>query len=233
MPRRHGYRFDCNGQERAPGAGPSTAEVIDRFRAALAARDIVPPESIIADGSLHRCDVAGKNGKGDAAYLLHLDGIPAGGLENWRDGKGWESWRFDIGRALTPAELDALRARAKTASTRRTEEAVRRHAAAREVTARIWNAARPAYEEHPYLASKGVVAHGLRVFKGALVVPVHDAAGELHSLQFIGASGTKRFLKGGRVAGQYFLIGGASKVICIAEGYATVIGERGITLSGA
>lgn len=59
--------------------GPATAEVIDRFRAALAAHDIVPPESIIADGSIHRCDAAGKNGKGDAAYLLHLDGIPAGG----------------------------------------------------------------------------------------------------------------------------------------------------------
>jgi len=37
------------------------------------------PESIIADGSIRRCDAAGKNGKGDAAYLLHLDGIPAGG----------------------------------------------------------------------------------------------------------------------------------------------------------
>ena len=59
--------------------GSATAEVIDRFRAALAARDIVPPERIIADGSIHRCDAAGKNGKGDAAYLLHLDGIPAGG----------------------------------------------------------------------------------------------------------------------------------------------------------
>lgn len=199
----------------------TTAEVIDQFRAALAARDIVPPANIIADGSIHRCDVAGKNGKGDAAYLLHLDGIPAGGLENWRDGKGWESWRVDIGRELTPAELDALRARAKSASTRRTEEAVSRHAAARELAARIWHAAQPAGDEHPYLARKGVVAHGLRVFKGALVVPICDEVGELHSLQFIGASGTKRFLKGGRVAGLYFLIGGASKVICIAEGYAT------------
>ena len=83
---------------------PATAEVIDRFRAALAARGIVPPESVIADGSIHRCDAAGRNGKGDAAYLLHLDGIPAGGLENWRDGKGWESWCFDLGRTdpLTP-----------------------------------------------------------------------------------------------------------------------------------
>ena len=199
----------------------ATAEVIDRFRAALAARDIVPPENLIADGSIHRCDVAGKNGKGDAAYLLHLDGIPAGGLENWRDGKGWESWRFDIGRALTPAEHDALRAKAKTASTRRTEEAIRRHATARELAARIWHAARPVGDAHPYLARKGVVAHGLRVFKGALLVPIRDAAGEVRSLQFIGASGTKRFLKGGRVAGLYFLIGVAGNVVCIAEGYAT------------
>ena len=65
---------------------PATAEVIDRFRAALAARDIVPPESIIADGSIHRCDAVGKNGKGDAAYLLHLDGIPAGVFSNSLDG---------------------------------------------------------------------------------------------------------------------------------------------------
>jgi phage/plasmid primase-like uncharacterized protein len=77
--------------------GPTT-EVIDQFRAALAARDIVVPQRIIADGSIHRCDAAGKNGRGDAAYLLHLDGIPAGGLENWRDGKGCESWRSDTGR---------------------------------------------------------------------------------------------------------------------------------------
>ena len=75
-----------------------------RLPTARPARGIVPPQSIIADGSIHHCDAAGRNGKGDAACLLHLDGIPAGGLENWRDGKGWESWRFDLGHAgpLTP-----------------------------------------------------------------------------------------------------------------------------------
>ena len=117
---------------------PATAEVIDRFRAALVARDIVAPAQIIADGSIHRCDAEGRNGKGDAAYLLHLDGIPAGGLENWRDGKGWESWRFDIGRALTAAELDALRKRAQIARSQRDEAEARRHAAASALAARIW-----------------------------------------------------------------------------------------------
>ena len=202
-------------------SAPTTAEIIDRFRVALTARDIVAPENIIADGRIHRCDAAGKNGKGDAAYLLYLDGLPAGGLENWRDGKGWEAWRFDTGRTLTPLELDSLRRRAQTASARRQDEASQRQAAAQALAERIWTAARPADDEHTYLARKGVAPHGLRTIKGALVVPIHDASGTLHSLQFIGAGGTKRFLKGGRIAGLYFLIGNAGPVVCIAEGYAT------------
>lgn len=199
----------------------AAADIIDRFRAALAARDIVPPERIIADGDIHRCDAVGKNGTGDAAYLLHLDGIPAGGLENWRDGKGWERWRFDPGGALAPAELDALRRRANAARARRDDEAAKRHAAAHARATRIWHAARPADDDHPYLVQKGVGAHGLRVYKGALVVPLHDARGKLHSLQFIGTGGAKRFLKGGQVAGLRFVIEGAVDAICIAEGYAT------------
>jgi len=57
----------------------STPEVLDRFRAALIARDIVPPEPTLADGRLHRYNAAGAHGRGDAAYLQHLDGLPAGG----------------------------------------------------------------------------------------------------------------------------------------------------------
>jgi putative DNA primase/helicase len=200
---------------------PSIAEVIDQFQVALAARDIVAPQSIIADGSIHRCDAMGRNGKGDAAYLLHLDGVPAGGLENWRDGLGWETWRFDLGRTLTTTEHEALRTRAQIARSRRDEAAARRQAAARLLASRIWQGARPADNAHPYLMRKGVDAHGLRVYKGALVVPVRDTAGDLHSLQFIRESGVKRFLKGGRVTGLYCLIGVAGSVVCIAEGYAT------------
>jgi putative DNA primase/helicase len=47
--------------------------------------------------------------------------------------------------------------------------------------------------------------------------------GELHSLQFIGPDGGKRFLTGGRVAGCYFSIGSTqgAAALCIAEGFAT------------
>jgi putative DNA primase/helicase len=44
---------------------------------------------------------------------------------------------------------------------------------------------------------------------------------ELHSLQFIGPEGDKRFLSGGRVSGCYLLIGKPDVTLCIAEGYAT------------
>lgn len=209
------------------------SEVLARFRAALVARDIVPPDPIIADGRLHRCNAAGARGRGDAAYLLHLDGLPAGGMENWRDGLGWQAWRLDIGRTLSAAEREALRLRAQAASAQRRADAAHRHEHARQRAARIWTAARPAPADHPYLARKGVQAHGLRIYRGALVVPTRDATGALHGLQFIGASGTKRFLKGARVQGLYCLIGeqgddaggdpsGVGRdVVCVVEGFAT------------
>ena len=65
------------------------SEVIAQFQAALATRDIVSPRNLVTDGKLHRCDAAGRGRKNDAVYLLHLNGLPAGGFENHRDGLGW------------------------------------------------------------------------------------------------------------------------------------------------
>ncbi|MCC6472179.1 MAG: toprim domain-containing protein [Burkholderiales bacterium] len=71
----------------------------------------------------------------------------------------------------------------------------------------------------------------LHRFRAALIT--RDAAGVLHGLQFIGASGTKRFLMGARVQGLHCLIGeqgddaqgessaAAPDVACLVEGFAT------------
>lgn len=63
---------------------------------------------------------------------------------------------------------------------------------------------------------------------GTLLVPMRDAAGELHSLQRIApappADGApeKRFLPGGRKSGLFHLIGQAEgAAVLLAEGYAT------------
>jgi len=87
------------------------SNVIEQFRSALTRRGIIPPAHIQADGQLHRCDSEGKHGKKDAAYVLHLDGLPAGGFENHCDGQGWENWHAVLPeRDLSPEELAAEKA---------------------------------------------------------------------------------------------------------------------------
>ena len=209
-------------------AGASDAAVLDQFLAALVARNIIPPQPIIADGRLHRCDAAGPRGRGDATYLLHLDGVPSGGLENWRDGLGWQTWCHNRSHALTFAERQALAHVSKAAKAARDEATRQRHDRARHIAARVWAASPSAPPDHMYLARKGVESHGLHVFKGALVMPVRDLTGVMHSLQFIGPEGAKRFLKGGRIHGLSFWIGerpsqsrNSTMTICVAEGFAT------------
>ncbi len=74
-----------------------------------------------------------------------------------------------------------------------------------------------------YLKIKKIGSHGLREYKGNLVVPAYDQDGKLWTLQFISATGEKRFLAGGRKKGCYFTIGlldNADKIF-ICEGYVT------------
>lgn len=196
------------------------SDAFQQFRDALAGRGIVPPSDLLADGAIHRCDAEGRGGKGDAAYLLHLDGIPAGGFENWRDGLGWQNWRGDVGRALTAAEESAHRAKIEAARREREAEEAKRKHEARERACLLWAEAF-ACTEHAYLTRKGITANGARLHRESLVLPIRDTAGALHSLQFIGTDGGKRYLTGGRIRGCYFGIGKPDKVLCISEGFAT------------
>ena len=88
-----------------------TSAVLAQFKSALLEAGIEPPEHLNADGEIHRCNTLGKNGKNDATYMLHLDGLPAGGFQNWQDGAGWQNWRADIGRAYTPEDSQDMRER--------------------------------------------------------------------------------------------------------------------------
>lgn len=199
--------------------------VVEQFKEALQARGLVPPVEIQADGEIHRCNAEGRGGESDGAYLLHLDGIPAGGFENWRDGAGWEAWRSEIGRAFTREEEASHRAHLEAARKVREVEDRKRKAEARDRARKIWDSAPPG-AEHPYLARKGVRAHGARIVssgprEGDLVVTLRDADGKLHSLQFIGTDGGKLFLSGGRKRGCYYGMGKPSGVLYIAEGFAT------------
>jgi putative DNA primase/helicase len=196
---------------------------LDQFRQALAARSIIPPAEIVADGRMHRAAVEGaRRGRADASYLVHPDGpVAAGGFENHKDGLGWQPWRANLDRRLNASEQAALKRRTTAIRAQREADVQERQATAAKRAESLWNAARPASNSHPYLLRKAVGAFGLRALREQLVIPLRDSSGRLWTLQFISPDGAKRFLTGGRKQGCYFSIGRPVSTLCIAEGYAT------------
>jgi putative DNA primase/helicase len=172
-----------------------------------------------ADGKLRRFASNGKGGDDAGWYILHDDNIPAGAFGDWRTGVE-QTWRANIGRKLTFAEAEALKRKADAARKQREAEQARSRQEAQDRARAQWKAAHHA-SDHVYLQRKRVKAHGLRISGDRLLVPMYDAAGVLHSLQFIDAEGEKRYLTGGLKNGCYFPIGKPNGLLCIAEGYAT------------
>ncbi len=196
------------------------AETLTAFAAAMQARGLIPPPALQTDGRLHRCPVdGGKPGNQDGAYVLFLDETPAGGFQNWRDGKDWQNWHS--GKPQSHADAARWRQRQQALSAARKRDEAHRHQDARAKAESLWNEATPAVPAHPYLSRKAVASYGLRQSDGRLIVPMRDTAGGLHSLQFIGPDGTKRFLTGGRKRGCFHLIGIPGETLLIAEGFAT------------
>ena len=176
------------------------------------------------DGKLHRVPVDGDKGRErSGAYTGHLDGRPAGFIQNHKTGVR-ENWKAS-GQAAALSVEDRAQMAAEAAQKRhdraheREQEAER---TAQQVDA-MWTAASPA-QAHPYLADKGVQAHGLRQDEdGRLLVPIQDADGRMWSVQKIGRDGFKGFQEGGRVEGGHFAIGDVKQPgpLLIAEGFAT------------
>ena len=205
-------------------------EAISQFRDAMRANGLEPP-SVIVPGKYHRFPGVGKPPGNTAGWcLLFEDGL-GGVFGDWSSGLS-ECWHIEWERPLTDRERESLRQH--TDERRRKSKADRtckREKAARTATS-ILNAAPAAPGDHPYLTRKHVSAHGVRIHRGSLVLPVMTFTGEISSLQFIDREGGKRLLSGGRKRGCYIPVAGEiygtpSKVI-ICEGWAT-----GCTLAAA
>lgn len=195
------------------------SDPIELFRLAIAAAGLIPPDTIHADGAIHRFSTSGKRGDDSGWYVLHLDGIPAGCFGCWRGGLT-QSWCAKTETDMTQAEREANRQRIDAMTAQRDAAKARRRQEARHRAAARWQAAAPAIE-HPYLTRKGIKPHGVKIEGEALLVPMLDTAGTLHSLQIIRADGDKRFLPGGMVKGCYYLIGKPAGVLNVCEGFAT------------
>lgn len=193
--------------------------VSENFRAALAKARLVFDGEIIADGKLHRFKAAGDREK-NSWFVLHAGTPAAGAFGCWKRGVK-ETWCERNGQ-LSETEWKEVRARWREAEHEREQIEAKRQTKAQKIAAWIFTRAMPVMT-HAYLAAKGVKVSGdVREYRGALVLPLRDVNGELHSLQFIGADGTKRFLRGGRIAGCFFTLADKPESpLAICEGYAT------------
>ncbi|MDO9599545.1 MAG: toprim domain-containing protein [Azoarcus sp.] len=192
------------------------------FIAAMGLAGLTPIKlPALPEGKLVRFRVEGdKSGSRNGWAVLHRHPILAGVFGSWRTGEQ-HTWKATTNETMTPAELGALRRGLQAAQQARADEEARVRATAAARALKLWSGAKPVTNDHPYLRAKGVHAFGLRALRDQLMVPARDAEGRLHTLQFIGPDGSKRFLTGGRIAGCYFAIGRPDDALLLAEGYST------------
>jgi putative DNA primase/helicase len=183
---------------------------------------------------LPETDGLGKERPGWLSIFADNQGGIAG---NWKTG---ERVPFFI-RSLRISALSEEERAARQAAVRRAQAAAEtrrkadaEHAAIR--AAKLWARGKPVPDDHPYLTGKGVAATPelrLAPWGEVILVPLRNVAGNLRSLQLIGAGGAKRFLRGGELRGHFWSIGvtgAAAKPtpLLICEGVST-----GLTLHQA
>jgi putative DNA primase/helicase len=197
-----------------------------QFRQAIENAGFEAPDQIILDGKLRRfrSGTKGSGGHGDKTgwYVGYHGAISCGAFGCWRDGSTIY-FKADVGRTFSPSEEMAITRRMAEAKAARDAETEKRHETAASIVDTIWSGCTAASQDHPYLARKGIAAHGSRVTgDGRLVVPLYSSNGELSSLQYISADGSKLYHSGGATGGMFWMLGVyESGPLYIAEGFAT------------
>ena len=190
---------------------------------AMRAAGIGPAKDLVlaADGKVRRYRVEGDKAGSNNGWYVAYDGTTQGGaFGSWRTGES-HTWHESTTRPQTPAERAEQQRLIKVAQAARLAELASVQAAARERAAKLWKTAHPATDVHAYLKRKRIGAYGIRQLRDSLVIAARDVHGQLHTLQFIGIDGSKRFLTGGRIAGCYFAIGRPAGSLLVCEGLAT------------
>ncbi len=189
---------------------------------AMAAAGIRPanPGEIVADGQIHRFEVDGdKRGTRNGWYVLHGD-HGAGG--SWRSGAAC-AWSSKATSRMTRAEKDAHFAAIRAAKAGAHRQRGAEHQAAAQRADLLWDKARPASPDHPYLRRKHILTGPARLQGDLLVLRIEDVHGNTHGLQYISPNGEKRMLSGTAKRAHFVLVAGPlpSRMVVIAEGFAT------------
>lgn len=228
----------------------ATQNPAEEFASALKDYGVVVKGLPVMDGEWHRASLEDdKPGAANASYRAFLDGRPNAQIKNFKTGE-LHKWVAG-GGILSPEERQALVEQAAATRAMRAEARKNTQAEAARLAVEIWGKAIDARHahtlllnkewldgpgagrnmdshggRHPYLGSKGVDAHGLRMMNdGTLLVPARDVEGRLHSVQRINEGGAKLFMARGRKEGLMHVIDPDHKIgkepTIICEGYAT------------
>ena len=192
----------------------------------------------IMDGQSHRIKTLGDKGSEQSGfYRAYLDGHPAGYIKDHRTGNELK-WKSK-GYSLTAEEKAKLQAEAAQKKSERERERVQIQL---DAAKRIKLNMEQHYKEinsqqlTPYLVQKGLNAHkGIFTDDKKLTtfIPAYSAEGELRSMQYINADGSKRFAKNAQQEGCLHVVGqknlSEAETIIIAEGYATAASIEEVT----
>ena len=86
----------------------NTADIIADLTAAMRQRGLIPPNDLASAASplrSRRCAPWQKR----RHLPIHLDKYPGGSILNWKDGMGWQDWRYSNGNGS--ARMDGGRTR--------------------------------------------------------------------------------------------------------------------------
>jgi putative DNA primase/helicase len=200
-----------------------TPQLQNAARAACAEVGIIYRD-VPADGRFHETDIEDDpSGKGDGRIMLDPDGS-RGIAKNWKG--DYKPFFADDGRTMTDAELRERDRKRQEAIKQAEADEAARHAGAAKKALPILKKAAPATAAHGYLQRKGIQPHGALLHSDGRLILAMRIGKEQHSIQFIAADGTKRFLPDGRVKGCYYLIGTGAEakergMVLLCEGFAT------------
>jgi putative DNA primase/helicase len=131
-------------------------------------------------------------------------------------------WRENAS-GLSVAERQRLYAQAKREQQEVLLQQQAAYARKAKQAAVIWGKALSPNPEHPYCLNKRLKPVGLRQLGSRLIVPVYGLNGQLQSLQFVTASGQKRFMTDAKLKGGFSYAhpyDGESPIV-LSEGWAT------------
>ena len=175
--------------------------------------------SIIGDGLIHRFRVEGdKSGTRNGWYIFYHDAISGGAFGSWKT--GYQSTWSDKSKSLNATQQRDIKAKIAEDIRKRKLELQRQYSIAAENARAMWNQSAEALF-HPYLKNKRVLPFGIRQRNNLLIIPLYDTDHKIWSYQSIDESGNKRFMKGGKVTGNFYQIGEIKNQVYISEGFST------------